>query len=422
MPDDTGRDAHVSDRRAGILIVGMNYTPEHTANAPYTAEMAEYLVSAGCEVTMVTAMPHYPAWRVAPEYAGRRAMLESVNGVTVVRRAVYVPTRQSVSRRMAYEASFVLAAFPVTRIEKPDMVIGVMPALSGGVLARLFAARWRVPYGVIVQNLTGQAVAVSGIGNGGRSARASAGVERWALARARAIAPVSAGFFPYLQTELKIPSSRLLLMPNWTHIASPTEDRAAVRARLGWDDGRQVVLHAGNMGIMQDLDQVLRAAKLANERNEAVRFVLLGDGSQRASLESRAFGMANVVFMDPVPAAGFPDVLGAADVLLITERPTTRETSLPSKLTSYAAAGRPVVAAVDPRGMTASEVTRAAMGIVVPSDSPGALLGALRRLARDPAEATRLGGEGSVYAATSLSSANAHARIENFIARIGGVG
>jgi colanic acid biosynthesis glycosyl transferase WcaI len=154
----------MTSRPRRILIVGLNYTPEHTGNAPYTAGMAEYLATTGCDVTVITAMPHYPAWRIAPEYSGRRSARESVNGVTLVRRAGYVPARQSAIRRMAYDASFVLAAFPVTNIPRPDIVIGIVPGLSGGVLARLFAARWRVPYGVVVQNLTGPAVVASGVG------------------------------------------------------------------------------------------------------------------------------------------------------------------------------------------------------------------------------------------------------------------
>ena len=48
-----------------VLVVGVNYAPEHSGNAPYTTGLAEHLAARGHDVTVLTAMPHCPAWRVA---------------------------------------------------------------------------------------------------------------------------------------------------------------------------------------------------------------------------------------------------------------------------------------------------------------------------------------------------------------------
>ena len=48
-----------------VLIVGINYRPERTAVGPYTAGLAEHLAARGDEVTVITGLPHYPAWQIA---------------------------------------------------------------------------------------------------------------------------------------------------------------------------------------------------------------------------------------------------------------------------------------------------------------------------------------------------------------------
>jgi glycosyltransferase involved in cell wall biosynthesis len=401
----------------GVLIVGLNYAPEHSGNAPYTTGLAEHLAARGHAVTVLTSMPYYPSWRVAPEYAGRWSAREDRNGVRIERRAVYVPRRQSAIRRAAHEASFVMSGGLTARIARTDIVIGITPSLGGGVLARLFAARWHTPYAVVVQDLMSPAASQSGIPGGDRVARVTGMLERWVFARARVVAPVSEEFIPYL-ASVGVPADHVLPLPNWTHIAPPRGNRSSVRQRLRWDDGRQVVLHAGNMGLKQDLGQVLRAATLAAERNQEVHFVLLGNGSQRRSLQQAARAVPNVSFLDPVSDDAFPDILAAADVLLVTERSSVRDMSLPSKLTSYAAAGRPVVAAVAPNGTTAREVTRAGMGLVAVAGSAEELLDALQRLADDTELSERLGHAGLVHARGALDAGRAGERIDMLIERL----
>ena len=49
-----------------VLIIGINYRPELTGIGPYTADLAEHLASRGDRVTVITGLPHYPGWRIAP--------------------------------------------------------------------------------------------------------------------------------------------------------------------------------------------------------------------------------------------------------------------------------------------------------------------------------------------------------------------
>jgi colanic acid biosynthesis glycosyl transferase WcaI len=166
---------------------------------------------------------------------------------------------------------------------------------------------------------------------------------------------------------------------------------------------------------------VLAAAALT-PADGRIRFVLLGDGNRRADLQAAvlAAGLSNVTFLPPEPDATYPGVLAAADVLLVTERATVMDMALPSKLTSYAVAGRPVIAAVNPDGATAAEVERAGNGLVIRAEDPLALLEAIERLRFDQALVDRLAAAGPVHARVALSSAAALARATAFVDAIAG--
>jgi glycosyltransferase involved in cell wall biosynthesis len=402
---------------ARLRIIGINYAPESTGNAPYTTGLAEHLAASGHEVTVVTGLPHYPAWRIAPGYGGRLTREEERAGVRVRRRAHYVPASQSAVRRAIYEGTFLVSALQAANERGVDAVIGVVPSLSGGILARLSAIRNHVPYGLLFQDLMGPAAAQSGVPGGGRVAGLTRTAEGWAVANATAVAVVSDGFRPYLE-DLGVLTDRIHLVPNWTHIEPPRADRAVTRRDLGWDDGRQVVLHAGNMGAKQGLEQVVEAARLADERGDPVRFVLLGDGNQRTALEDLGAGITCLEFAHAVDDERFPDVLAAADVLLLSERATVVDMSLPSKLTSYAVAGRPIVAAVPGGGTTAAELGRSGAALRVEPGDPIALLEALAALRDDPDLVVRLGEAGSAYVTRYLRRDVALARADAFVAAL----
>ncbi|HEV8697607.1 MAG TPA: glycosyltransferase family 4 protein [Candidatus Limnocylindrales bacterium] len=399
---------------ANVLIIGINYRPETTGTAPYTSAFAEHLAAGGHQVTVLTGFAHYPAWRHEPGERRLRAT-EQLDGVRILRRRHYVPGSQSALRRAIYEGTFLLNG-ALSRPGRSDVVFGIIPSLSGGILARLFSARARAPYGLIVQDLMAPAARQSGIRGGGRVTRVTAALERWAAAKASTVGIASESFRPYLN-GLGVPDERIVLFPNWVHVGAPSADRVSTRERLGWPAEATVVLHAGNMGLKQGLEQVVAAAQRAGDDADPLLYVLMGDGSQRAGLEAMAAGVKHLEFLPFQPEAELPNILAAADVLLVSERDTVIDMSLPSKLTTYFAAGRPVVAAVPEAGATATEVRRSGAGVVVPVAHPDELNRAVAHLRANPAFADTLGLAGRAYAASSLDRSHALSRIDELLDR-----
>jgi glycosyltransferase involved in cell wall biosynthesis len=378
---------------AHIVLISLNYAPEETGIAPYSTGVAEHL-ALDHRVTVLAGMPHYPAWRAAPAPVHERR-----NGVEIKRVRHYVPRSQAALRRGLYEASSLGLAVPASRIPAPDALIGVVPSLSAGLLARTIALRHHVPYGLIVQDLMAPAAAESGIGGGrGVQAVVRAG-ERWAMQGASEIAIVAEGFRPYIES-LRVDPARICRVRNWTRDVAPPAARDHVRLLLGWPRDAVVCLHAGNMGHKQRLENIIEAAQLAAEREPRLLFVLMGDGNRQDAIAAqvRARSLANVRLLPLQPDDLYASILRAADLLIVNQRGSVREMSLPSKLASYFASGRPVVAAVAPDGETARELAASGGGIVAAPDDPEALLAAIQRVDREPMLGEQLGRSGQAWA------------------------
>ena len=399
-----------------LLVVGSSYAPEETGIAPYTTGLAEHMVGRGHDVTVITGMPSYPQWRVYPEYRGLLRKRERCGAVEVRRIRGYVPHRQSTIRRGLFEASFLLGGLTQLAMPRPDVVLGVVPALGGGVLAGLAARRFSRPYGLVFQDLTAPAAAQSGIAGGGRAVRPVSLAEGWTARGAAAVGVVAEGFRPYLES-LGVDPGRIHRVRNWMHVEEPKLDRVTIRQRLDLPQDAVVCLHAGNMGYKQGLDNVVECARLAAGADPRLLFVLMGDGNQRPLLVKLAqrYRLQNLRFLPIQPAELFSSVLAAADVLLVNQRASVVNMSLPGKLTSYFASGRPVVAAVASESETAREMLDTETGVVVPADQPGLLLDAVRELLADPARQDRFGAAGRRYAHTTLSAEQALVELEALV-------
>lgn len=399
-----------------ITIVALNYGPEPTGIAPYTTRMTEGLRAAGHDVSVLTTFPHYPDWRLPSDVSWRRQ--EVIRGVPVHRLRHYVPRRpSSAARRAVSELSFGVRAV-ASRWHRPDVVICPSPALLSTAVALGRARVWDRPaFGVLVQDLYSNGVAE--IGQPGPATRLLATVESRVLRRATGVAVIHDRFKEHVVDRLGVDEDAVAVIRNWTHVApTPPFDRDEVRHALGWRPDETIVLHAGAMGEKQGLDNVVEAARIAEERRVPVRFVMVGNGGRRPRLEVLARGCTAIEFRDPLPEELYLKAMASADVLLVNERPGVREMAVPSKLTSYFSSGRPVLAATEADSITASEIEASGAGVVVAAGQPAALVEGVLGLVADPAMATALGTNGPTYCEAHLSEAKALAAYDAWVRRL----
>ena len=397
---------------ARVLVVSMYYRPETTGSAPYTADLAEHLAAMGAHVRVVAAQPHYPAWRRA-EGVPNALTVSHEDGVEVVRVSGYVPRRPTLLRRALYELAYVSAARRHVRADDADLVVACTPALFAGWLGARVAAKAGVPCVTVAQDLITSAAQQSGMGGAGRVGKLLSAVEARTFRRSVHVTVPSAAFVPVV--ERLAPDSPVTVVPNCSRIADAVPEHVAaegdasrrpaareeLRRRLGWQ-GRFVIAHTGNMGLKQGLEDLTPALHHLALAVPETLVSFVGEGSQRLTLEAATAGLGNVEIRDPVPAEDYPLLLDAADALLVHERSTVRDMSLPSKLTSYFTAGRPVLAVVRDDSATAAELARSGAGLLVKPLDPMAFADRVAALQGDPDLCARLGAAGTAYARRHL--------------------
>jgi len=400
---------------AVVCVVGIDYAPDSTGIAPYTTAFARALAEAGADVRVVTGIPHYPQWRVTDQrYLHGRRWSEVIDGIRVIRVRHHVPEVAGLVGRARMEESFLRRALPVVRRTAADAVVAVTPSLAGlvaGVLGRRGA-----PLGVIVQDITGAGAHESG--TTGRMVGGLIGeVELAALRRASLVGVIAPRFGDRL-VEHGVAKSRVVDLMNFTHISPSSIDKVSARRRLGWATDGTVALHTGNMGMKQGLEVVVDAARLAEREHVNLQFVLVGDGNQRAELRTRAEGLRNIRFVSPLSAEDYPYALAAADILLLTERRSVREMSMPSKLTSYSASHRPLIASVAREGVTGTFLAERGAALIVDQGDPKELMRGIESLSADPELAAGIAGALSALYAGEYSADAAARRYESFAERL----
>ena len=394
-----------------VLLIGLNYAPDRTGIPPYTTGAAEGLAGQGAEVRVITGYPHYPSWKIPPDYRGL-TMREEIEGVPVLRLRHPVPADGNPLVRVAMELVFGLRAV-FSGWGRPSVVLAVSPALLSTALVVARARLTGVPVVVWVQDI--YTLGVTETGAGGFGSRPLRAVESWTMRSATRVIGIHQRFKRFLTEQLGVAEDRVDVVRNWTHVPASRGRSEETRVRLGWNPDHTIVLHAGNMGAKQNLQSVVRASRIAAEQEAPVTFVLLGDGHRKSELVAMGSN-SRLQFLDPLPDGEFESALASADVLLVNELPGMTEMSVPSKLTSYFSTGLPVLAAVDPGSVTAEEIESSGGGRCVAADDPEALLAAALAL-REGDLAAGLGAAGLRYQTTELGSAAAMDRLRASLAR-----
>lgn len=176
--------------------------------------------------------------------------------------------------------------------------------------------------------------------------------------------------------------------------------QASARAELGWAD-RFTVLYVGTHGVTHGLMTIIEAAEQLRN-HEDIRFVLVGEGADKANLVAQAQkrGLPNVTFLNSLSHNLVPTLLAAGDVCLAHVRKVpVGEGILPIKMFEAMACARPVVLAVDGEARRIA-VQEAGAAIYVEPENPAALASAILYLREHPELAAVLGLRGRAYVET----------------------
>jgi colanic acid biosynthesis glycosyl transferase WcaI len=355
-----------------ILFMAQCYAPEDVSAAILITELATDLAKRGHQVSIVTGAPNYPYGRVFQGYQNRLYQTETIEAVRVIRTWSYISPSKKIWPRLFHYGTYSATAFyGGLAAGRPDVLVSYSPPLPLGLSAWLLSRMWHIPWVLQLEDLYPDAAIAAGVMTNKNIISFFLKLENFLYRKSQHISVISDSFRQTL-IKKKVPDSKIKVIPIWADPDKvyPLPKENTFRHEHGLDN-KFVVLYAGNIGLTSCLEDVLHAAKTLQEKTE-IRFVIVGEGAKKEALEAERQNkqLTNVIFLPYQPRKTFPEMLAAADIILVTLNSGAALSSLPSKVFNGMASARPILA-VTPLGSGLARIVKEAdCGWVVPPQCP----------------------------------------------------
>jgi len=335
-----------------LLIHTQYFPPEVGAPQNRLFELALRLKKLGVEVTVLTAMPNYPAMEIHPEYKGKKYVFEEIEGLKVHRSSIYVTTSKSLVKRLLNYFSFVWTSYWVGRskLEREyDFLLCESPPLFLGISAFLLSKAKKAKFIFNVSDLWPESAEKLGLVTNKFFLRMAQYLEEFLYKKAQLISGQTQGIVKNIKQ--RFPEKDLYWLPNGVDLSyyDPDKVTSKWREENGFNQSDKLFLYAGIIGHAQGLEVILKAAKTLSSRSEC-KFILLGSGPCKKELQElkSKWQLDNVIFKDVVSKKEMPFIVKAADVALIPLRKLDLfKGAIPSKVFENLAMRTPIVLGVE---------------------------------------------------------------------------
>lgn len=373
-----------------VLVVTMLYEPDCVGIAAIASDMCRGLAERGHDVTVYTAYPYYPEWRLKTKVNRWQIQKESLNGVAIRRHGLFIPSSPSrLMARLLHEMSFFFSLMRSLRIREDfDAVMVFCPLLGSVAFAAIRKLLHREPIWVNIQDIPADACLGSGISHSKTLHLLSARLQGYLFDCGDLWSSVSPGMVSRLE-KMQKRRHKVHYCPNWlTH--SLMKQVRQLPSKVGTACRNPIRLfYSGTIGKKQGL---LEFCKRLKEFGFDYRFKIRGSGGEVRELRSwvEAVGDPRFEFAGLLPEDEFVRSIHESDWFVISERSSAGCSFLPSKLIPSVSIGTPVLAVSDRAGPLGQEVSRANIGIVVEWAQLDTLPSKLESYRRRPEDFTTL--------------------------------
>jgi glycosyltransferase involved in cell wall biosynthesis len=364
-------------RARSLLWVNHFAVPPSEAGGTRHFELARELVKLGWVPTVAASdfNLHSRRYTRREEAGERQPVVEHIEGVEFVWlwASAYLKNNW---RRAVNWLTFARSAIAWNpRVAAPDVVIGSSPHLFAALAGARVASRLGVPFVLELRDLWPESLLAAG-GRKGVAYHFFGAIARHLYRRADRIVVLARGSVDHL-VQLGVDRTKIAYVPNGVD----TSAFASVVRPPRTSNARFTIVYAGAHGSANGLDTVIDSAERLRHRSD-IRFLLVGDGPAKASLQASAAarGLGNVEFRPPVPKSGMPALLSSVDagLMVLRDSPLFAYGVSPNKLFDYLGAGLPVVCNVP--GEVAAMLREARAGVQTEDGSPDALADAVLRI------------------------------------------
>jgi len=387
-----------------VLIIAQYFPPDLGGSATRAFNVAKGLTLNGCNVTVVSAFPHYPHGSIPPEYMWKPLKVEWMGKIRIIRTFILPLKSEGLSKRILLFTCFIFASlFAIPLVGKVDVIWAANPDVVAMVPALVYGLIKRRPVTTNVDDLAIEDLYdLNLIKRGSVSASLIELLAKFLYNKMKAITPISPGYVNSLIEKYGVDRRRIrvvyggvdlnIFKPKSFEQNNPKKDEF-------------IVLYSGAFSIAYDFNQVLNAAKILEEKDSSVKFILQGKGELVNQIKSsiKRLRLKNVVVIDKLLSREeVAELLNKADVLIQPLGDYGKpHMGVSTKLYEYQAVGKPIICCS--AGQPAKYVEETKSGIVVKPGDYEALAEAILYLKNNPNLARKLGNSGRHYVESDLS-------------------
>jgi colanic acid biosynthesis glycosyl transferase WcaI len=380
-----------------ICVSSINFAPDHAGIGVYSTDFPLYLAEKNHEVTMVTGFPYYPLWKKRVEDLGKCFESETYQGVSVLRGYLYVPKKVTAVKRLLHELTFCFfAGINLLRAKRPDAIVIFTPPFFLGFSALLAAWIRRCPLVVNIQDLPLDAALALGMIRPSPASQILLGLESWLYRKADLVVTISDSMMENVLVKGVAPE-RTQLVPNWIDVEKYSKIRqpGLFRARYPQSVGKTCVAYAGNLGVKQGVDLLLKLAQ-AQAEDPGYHFFIIGDGADKVRLREMAAEMKlpNVTFLPFFHPEDYLAMLADVEIIFVAQRSGAGNNFFPSKLLGLMAQRKPLLVAADEDSELAKKIHECRFGLISKYGDVAGLVENLCRLGGDAGLRRELGENG----------------------------
>lgn len=331
-----------------ILIISQYFWPENFR----INDIALGLKELGHEVIILTGLPNYPHGKLYDGYSND-GVDEYWNGIKVYRCRI-IPRGSGGLKLFLNYISFVWYGYKkVNKIEENvDRILVYEPSpITVGLPAIHASKKLKAPYYFWVQDLWPHSLSAAGGVNNPFVLGVFEVLTRYIYKKSKKVLVQSRGFKTYIEKQ-GVPSDKILFFPNSTeefYAKMPPSNVINEKLPKGF-----IIMFAGNLGEAQSLNTLIDTAILVKEINSDVKWCFLGDGRAKDKISKKVSDLGlndTIFFLGSYPPSEMPIYFASADVLIasLKDDPIFALT-IPSKIQSYLACGKPILASLNGEG------------------------------------------------------------------------
>ena len=398
-----------------LLIITQYFWPESFR----INDLVQELQKRGHKITVFTGLPNYPSGKIFSGYCKFCWLKENYNGISITRVPIVPRGKGTRIQLVLNYISFVIfsclsapfflrSEYDLIFVYEPSPITVCYPAI-------LIKKLKKIPIILWVQDLWPESLSATGAINSTYFLKIIGYIVKYIYKACDLILVQSKAFIPSIK-RFGVYDNSINYYPNSAEKLYRPIDRNDAKYSDQLPDGFRVIF-AGNIGSAQSMETILEAANILKSKL-SIQWIILGDGRKKKWMGQEIVKLqlkSTVHLIGERPLEDMPHYFAQADILLATlKRDPIFSSTIPSKVQSYFACGKAIVAAID--GETASVIQESGGGISVPAENADELAKAVLKMYNIPdEERKKMGLRGRKYFEENFESEKLINQLEHWM-------